>query len=274
MKSSEISSSASMSLVDFNSKIRLKRVGDKLFLYLPQNSEFDLELNWTELCNDLSESLHLQGNEGKWSPDTVVYLIAKNQLIDGRKLQQLATTLGEVELKLTWVSTSRRQTAVAAATGGYCVEQQSTEAPLTGKQATKNSLPLAEPLYISSTIRSGKEIRHPGTVIITGDINPGGTIIAQGNILIWGRLRGIAHAGAQGDRQCCIMSLKMEPTQLRIADLVARAPDNQASESEPEVAYINKQGICISQAINFAKAHYFSQEEQVWLDSQTQIIDY
>jgi septum site-determining protein MinC len=93
-------------------------------------------------------------------------------------------------------------------------------------------------------------------VIILGDINPGGMVIADGDILVWGRLRGVAHAGAGGNRECLIMALQMEPTQLRIADAVARAPEKTLTQSYPEVAHITPQGIRIAKATEFSRAAF------------------
>ncbi|MGB5974193.1 MAG: septum site-determining protein MinC, partial [Nodosilinea sp.] len=106
------------------------------------------------------------------------------------------------------------------------------------------------------TVRSGVEIRHPGTVVVLGDANPGSSLVAAGDILVWGRLRGTAHAGSGGDRDRCIMALQMRPTQLRLADLVARAPDSSTTQYLPEVAYIGDNTIRIAQAQAFARQHF------------------
>jgi septum site-determining protein MinC len=97
------------------------------------------------------------------------------------------------------------------------------------------------------------EIRHPGTVVILGEVNPGGIVVAAGDILVWGRLRGFAHAGAFGNSECLIMALQMEPTQLRIADYVARSPETPPAQFYPEVAYVTPEGIRIALAADFAK---------------------
>lgn len=270
MKSSDLSASSAIPLVSFASQLRLKREDNKLLLYLPQDQQQQPHLNWTELCQELQRRLEM--TEEDWQPDTVVYLMAKDHLLDIRQLQLLASSLAHAKLELSWVCTSRRQTAVAAATAGYSIEQQSAHDSLTGAQEASTPT-LADPLYLETTIRSGVEIRHPGNVIIVGDLNPGGTVIAQGDIIIWGKLRGIAHAGAEGNRECRIMALKMEPTQLRIADLVARAPDSSPNQLEPEVAYITEQGICIAKAIKFSKTHTFSPQVGGWLDSETNTIN-
>ncbi|NJL84055.1 MAG: hypothetical protein HC890_16065 [Chloroflexaceae bacterium] len=84
-------------------------------------------------------------------------------------------------------------------------------------------------------------------------------LVAAGDILVWGSLRGVAHAGADGDRNCRIMALRLEPTQLRIAELVARPPATPPGEIGPEVAYITPGGIRIARAYNFSKYHLFKE---------------
>jgi septum site-determining protein MinC len=96
--------------------------------------------------------------------------------------------------------------------------------------------------FITRTIRSGQLIRHHGHVTVLGDINAGGEVIAGGNVIIWGRVRGIIHAGALGDRTAIIGALELAPTQLRIADLIARAPEG-GSNKYPEIAFIENDQI-------------------------------
>ncbi len=96
--------------------------------------------------------------------------------------------------------------------------------------------------FIARTVRSGQVIRHHGHVTVLGDINAGGEIIAAGNVIVWGRLRGIVHAGALGDRSAIIGALELAPMQLRIADLIARSPEG-GSNSYPEVAFVDNDQI-------------------------------
>ncbi len=258
--------SLSPPLVDRYSQVQLKSEGDKLLLVLPTEQEMKLNIiPWSEVWQELK--YRLQAKEQSWQAGSSVSLIARDQLLDARQLHKIAETLSEVELCLDWVYTSRRQTAVAAAAAGYCVEQQSSQPQSSlGAAEEDKSLVLEEPLYLQNTIRSGVEVRHRGTIIIQGDINPGGAAIAAGDIFVWGRLRGIAHAGAQGNRQCRIMALQMEPTQLRIADMVARAPKFLPDCVEPEVAYITSEGIRLARAMDFAKTHSYSKEVESWQD--------
>lgn len=243
-------------LRDRDLHVRFKSEGGRLLLLLPPESEVTdtpspTALTWTDLWQQLKQ--RLDGGDRFWQPGTVVHLIARDRLLDGRQLQAIADALTEAELQLKRVYTSRRQTAVAAATAGYSVEQQSAVAQL-NQPAAESGQALAEPLYLQTTVRSGVEIRHPGTVVILGDINPGSSVIAEGDILVWGRLRGVAHAGAKGNAQCRIMALQMEPTQIRIADYVARAPETPPAQYYPEVAYVTAEGIRIARAMDFAKS--------------------
>ncbi len=240
--------------VNSNSQVRFKSEEGQLILILPAEAEMSSASSWSDVWQQLKQRLN--SGDRFWQPNTTVHLMAVDRLLDGRQLQAIADALGEVQLRLKRVYTSRRQTAVAAATAGYCVEQT----PSALKQTlTSSSVPLAEPLYLQMTIRSGIEIRHSGTVIVLGDLNPGGIVVANGDILVWGRLRGIAHAGADGNSKCLIMALQMEPTQLRIADYVARAPKTQLTQVCPEIAHVTPEGIRITKSTDFSKSQFLAQ---------------
>lgn len=256
--------SPSISPINCTSQIRLKSQGDRLLLILPSVAETENSGDWTQIWQDWK--CRLRAMEKSWSPGTMVYLLAQDRLLDSRQLQEIFESLKEVQLDLEKVITSRRQTAVAAATGGYSVEQGDYKDNYNLSSVNPEQLS-TDALYLQSTVRSGVEIRHPGSVIIEGDLNPGAMVMASGNILVWGCLRGIAHAGAQGNRSATIMALRLEPTQLRIADLVARAPQSPPTQLEAEVAYITPQGIRISKAVNFAKNYSFSPTSGAWLES-------
>jgi septum site-determining protein MinC len=236
-----------------NIQVKIHHEPERLVITLPSESQSsNIEYTWTEIWQQLKQRLN--AGDRLRVPNTNVHLVVGDRLLDARQLQELAESLSEVKLQLKSVCTSRRQTAIASVTAGYSVEQnQLTAKNSLAADFSQNVSPLSEPLYMETTIRSGIEIRHPGTVAILGDVNPGGSIIADGDILVWGRLRGIAHAGARGNSECLIMALQMEPTQLRIADAVARAPEKPPKNVNPEVAYITPQGIRIVKASDFSR---------------------
>ncbi len=98
-------------------------------------------------------------------------------------------------------------------------------------------------IFVRRTLRSGFKVSHRGHVVVLGDVNPGAEVIADGNVIVWGRLRGVVHAGAGGDEKAVVCALDMTPTQLRIAGLMAApAPTKQSvfgrGKPEPEMAHI------------------------------------
>lgn len=102
---------------------------------------------------------------------------------------------------------------------------------------------------IERTVRGGQEIISNGSVVILGNVNPGAKIIAGGNIDIKGTCRGLVHAGAFGDLTATITADKMLAMQIRIADFIARAPDNLETADSAECARI-KNGNIVIETVN------------------------
>jgi septum formation inhibitor MinC len=75
-------------------------------------------------------------------------------------------------------------------------------------------------LYHRGTLRGGQALHNIGNIVVVGDVNPGAELIASGDIVVVGALRGVAHAGAQGDRTARVIALEFAPTQLRIATII------------------------------------------------------
>jgi septum site-determining protein MinC len=106
-------------------------------------------------------------------------------------------------------------------------------------------------ILVQRTIRSGNSITYPGHVIIIGDVNPGAEIIAGGNVIVWGRLKGTVHAGASGDETAIVCALELSPTQLRISEEVSITPP-QKGTPRPEVARLSD-GKVIAEGWEFHK---------------------
>ncbi|MFU8770797.1 MAG: septum site-determining protein MinC [Anaerolineales bacterium] len=92
-------------------------------------------------------------------------------------------------------------------------------------------------VLIRRTLRSGFSLQHAGHVIVIGDINPGAEVVAGGDIVVWGHLRGMVHAGAEGDEDSVVCALDLSPTQLRIANKIAVTPSRHG-KPQPETARI------------------------------------
>lgn len=96
------------------------------------------------------------------------------------------------------------------------------------------------------TLRSGQTIRYAGHVVVMGDVNAGAEIVAAGDVLVWGRLRGVVHAGASGNDNAIVSALMLAPMQLRIGKYIARSPDEFSHPQRgPEFARVREGRILI-----------------------------
>lgn len=93
-------------------------------------------------------------------------------------------------------------------------------------------------ILVRRTLRSGASLHSPGHITIIGDVNPGAEVVAGGNVVVWGRLRGLVHAGAGGDEAAIVCAMDLAPTQLRIAGHIA-IPPSERGEISPEIARIH-----------------------------------
>tara|TARA_Y100001968_G_C19368819_1_gene723996 strand:+ start:674 stop:1321 length:648 start_codon:yes stop_codon:yes gene_type:complete len=109
-----------------------------------------------------------------------------------------------------------------------------------------NNLTFSKTNFHQGTVRSGEYLDSPGDLLILGDVNPGAKVTAEGNIMIWGRLLGIAHAGSKGNSKSTISALQLRPLQLRIAKKIARGPTEKPQLGIAEQAKIEFEEIIIS----------------------------
>ncbi len=137
------------------------------------------------------------------------------------ELRQLQELLAPLQLDLIRVAADHPETLVAAASLGLEIDP----GPPQPFAAPAPPVVASDLLVHRGTLRSGDHLQAEGSVLLLGDVNPGARISAAGNVLVWGRLRGIAHAGIAGDRGARIVALQLRPLQLRIADMVARGPE-------------------------------------------------
>jgi len=105
-------------------------------------------------------------------------------------------------------------------------------------------------LFIRRTVRSGQAIHHPSHVVVLGDVNPGAEIVAGGDIIVWGVLRGMVHAGYPDNAEALVCSLLLAPVQLRIAHLLSRPPEGYEAQPRPEVAAIRNDQIVVEAWVN------------------------
>jgi septum site-determining protein MinC len=146
--------------------------------------------------------------------------------------------LSQHEIELWAVLSRQDETLVAAARLGLAVNLGVTEELVEEVRAEAEGAGLST-VVAERTLRSGQRIHHPGHVIVFGDVNAGAEVVAGGHIVVWGKVRGLVHAGAFGDEGARICALELEPTQLRIAEHIARPPEGEG-RSRPEMAQVRQ----------------------------------
>ena len=100
----------------------------------------------------------------------------------------------------------------------------------------------SEAKFHRGSLRSGQKIEFEGSLIILGDVNDGAEAIAGENIVILGILRGLAHAGAKGNKDAMIAASSIESPQLRIANVVKEREKSEILEGTRKTyAYLNEE---------------------------------
>ncbi len=163
-----------------------------------------------------------------------------SQVLHVNELVELRDQLSERSISL-WAVISESPTTEKTAQLLGLATRISKPRPEENRRFSVENLGEETALFLSRTLRSGTRIEFSGHVVVFGDVNPGAEIIAEGNVIIWGRLRGMVHAGAKGNRNAVICALDLSPTQLRIADEVS-AVLKPREDPAPEIARINKDG--------------------------------
>ncbi|SHF65431.1 septum site-determining protein MinC [Ornithinibacillus halophilus] len=118
---------------------------------------------------------------------------------------------------------------------------QSFESDVILKESAYDLLKDSEVKIVHRIVRSGQVLEETGDLLLIGDVNPGGKVVSTGNIYIMGNLQGVAHAGSDGDAEAVIAASYMNPSQLRIADYISRAPDYDSDGVYMECGYIDEE---------------------------------
>lgn len=110
-------------------------------------------------------------------------------------------------------------------------------------------------MFYKGTLRSGQVFEADGSVVVLGDVNPGGRVVAKGSVIVLGSLKGNIFAGVDGNENAFVVALEMSPMQIKIGDIIARSSDsgvnkiskgkNKAKTLEPKIAYVYDQNIYI-----------------------------
>ena len=166
------------------------------------------------------------------------------------ELSSLKALLERRGLKLSLVRSESNTTQSSAASLDVPTDNHhaAPKAPEPAKQETAPVNPEetgTQGVLFRRTLRSGRTIHSEGHVIVFGDVNPGAEVIARGDIVVWGKLRGYVHAGAGGDESAIVCALEMSPSQLRIAEYIVTSPAGKRRKIKPEVALVRGNQIIV-----------------------------
>jgi len=171
---------------------------------------------------------------------------SKNLDLSCRDLSEIIEIVSKYNCKVIGFCSRSSKTIVSSQSLGY--KSQFSFENCLDNILNKNdeNLTFSRTNFHQGTVRSGEYLDSPGDLLILGDVNPGAKVTAEGNIMIWGRLLGIAHAGSKGNSQATISALQLRPVQLRIAKKVARGPKEKPQLGIAEQARIDSEEIIIS----------------------------
>ncbi|WP_425516472.1 septum site-determining protein MinC [Ornithinibacillus massiliensis] len=179
--------------------VTIKGTRDGLTLFIDDRCSFE------EACRELQEKLSVNHSKKDEQVVPVTINLGNRYLYDDQREQ------------LENIITEKKQFTV-----------QTIESNVILRDEALAMLEDTEIKVYNRIVRSGQVLEVSGDVLLIGDVNPGGKVVSTGNIYIMGSLHGIAHAGVNGDHNAIITASYMNPSQLRIADYISRAPDYQS----------------------------------------------
>jgi septum site-determining protein MinC len=214
------------------SDLTFKGIREGLLVTLPDGE-------WPELKKSLLEQIDRQGDFLKGAHLTID---VGNQVLKAAEIGQLRDELSERGITLRAILSHSPTTEMSAQNLGLAT-RLSKPKPDRQIHTLDTELSGDAAVLVQRTLRSGHNIEFAGHVVVIGDVNPGAEIVAGGNVVVWGHLRGTVHAGADGDTEAIICALDLSPTQLRIAEQISIAPP-QRKKTRPEVArLVDGQGV-------------------------------
>ena len=209
-----------------------------------------MNLNNQKIIINLDESKSLSWemclrNKLKLLKSVNIEIDLKNLNLSCKDLSEIIKIANEYSCKIISFCSTSSKTIVSSQSLGYKSQFIIENSSKNAFKINKNNLSSSKTHFHEGTVRSGEYIDSPGDLLILGDINPGAKVSARGNIIIWGRLLGIAHAGSEGNSQATISALQLRPVQLRIAKKIARGPKEKPQLGIAEQAKIASEEIII-----------------------------
>lgn len=192
------------------------------------------EGTWAEVHEALLQHLDQQG---EFLRGARLAIDVGNHILKANDLAQLRNHISERELSLWAVLSNSPTTEQTAQTLGLATRLTKPRPDLTVAKLDTSLHEGEQAILVQRTLRSGFSLQNNGHIVILGDVNPGAEVTAGGDVIVWGRLRGVVHAGAEGDESAMVCALDLSPIQLRIAGKIALTPQRR-NKPQPEMARI------------------------------------
>lgn len=215
------------------STIRIKGMRDGLLVSLPDGS-------WEDQSSALLSQIDGQQS---FFQGARLALDVGSQVIKVNEMVELRDRLSERSVSL-WAVISESPTTEQTAQLLGLATRISKPRPEELEGIGAHSRSDENAAFVHRTVRSGTRMEFPSNVIILGDVNPGAEIVAVGSVIVWGRLRGVVHAGSSGDRESIVCALDMMPMRLQIAEETLELAGTDES-GKPEMASIRDAGIVV-----------------------------
>jgi septum site-determining protein MinC len=223
-------------------KVVFKGVGQDVHVTLDPLTPF------SEIERELEE--HLE-RSGKFFAGAGVTLVIGTRTLRDEHLQTIRQVLTTYGLSIAEIRSSLgdspsaapppRSSAPIHAPAAAAMRQPQRETAPTGRELPRNNA-----LFIKGPLRSGQRVYAEDNLVVFGDVNPGAELIAAGDIMVMGVLRGVAHAGVPDNIAAIIAALSLKPTQLRIGHFISRSPEFQEKhDSGPEIARVDTEQIVV-----------------------------
>lgn len=196
-------------ILDKKSALQIKGIREGLLVSLGEGE-------WPELQDALLAHIEQQAS---FFQGAKVALEVGNHILRAADMGTLRDRLADRGVTL-WAVTSFSPVTEQTAQMLGLATRINTPRPERTIRALDTTLEGDNAIFVQRTLRSGFRVISHGHVVVVGDVNPGAEIVAGGNVIVWGRLRGSVHAGADGDANAIVCALELTPTQLRIADWI------------------------------------------------------
>lgn len=206
-------------------KVEIKGIRDGLLITVGDG-------DWEEVRQALFARLDEQA---EFMRGARVALDLGNHVLKAVDMSALRNEISGREVSLWAVLSNSPTTEKTAQTLGLATRISKPRPDLTAARLDTHLTEGEPAVFVERTLRSGYSLKHPESVILIGDVNPGAEIISGGNVIVWGRVRGMVHAGSGGNEKAFVAALDLSPTQLRIADKISIAPQRKA-KPQPEIA--------------------------------------